>query len=97
MLKDYLCKTPQGYTYLPVRSHHMFNWGGLGVCDDCNQNMQHGYLVFILNRCICSKCLNEWIDRASIYPEDLAYQEENQSYWYDWHIRNGHIDLSEQQ
>lgn len=79
-------KTPQGYTYLPVSSHHIFNWGGYGVCDDCNQSLtQGGYLVFILNSCICADCLNEWIDRANVYPEDLEYQEEHQADWYKWH------------
>lgn len=81
-------KTPQGYTYLPVLPFHIFNWGGLGVCDDCNQDIQQGYLVFILNSCICSSCFNEWIARAKVYPEDLAYQEEHQADWYAWH---GHI------
>lgn len=81
-----------GYTYLPVEHRHMLNWGGFGVCDYCNQNMMHGYLVFVLNSCICSRCLNEWLDRANIYPEDLAFQEANQQQWYDWHIQHGHID-----
>ena len=84
-------KTPQGYTYLPVHSHHIYNWGGLGVCDDCNQNLTHGgYLVFILNRCICADCLNEWIERSSHYPQedvdyDLNYQQQHQADWYKWH------------
>lgn len=79
-------KTPQGYTYLPVLPSHIYNWGGLGVCDDCNQNLTHGgYLVFILNRCICSDCFNEWVDHANVYPEDLAYQEEHQAAWYARH------------
>lgn len=95
MLEDYLSKTPQGYTYLPVHLSHILNWGGLGLCDLCNQNIQHGYLVFVLNKCICSRCLNEWIERANVYPEDLAYQKENQLFFYDWHIQHGHIDLSE--
>lgn len=84
-------KTPQGYTYLPVLPSHIYNWGGLGVCDSCNQDIQQGYLVFILNSCICSNCFNEWVDRAKVYPEDLAYQEEHQADWYAWHVRHGHI------
>jgi hypothetical protein len=76
-------KTPQGYTYLPVLPFHIYNWGGRGVCDSCNQDLTHGgYLVFILKRCICSDCFNEWVDRATVDPEDLACQEKEQSYWY---------------
>lgn len=83
--------TRTGYTYLPVERHHMLNWGGLAVCDYCNQNMMHGYLVFVLNSCICSRCLNEWLARATIYPEDLQFQHVNQDYWYEYHIRHGRI------
>ena len=72
-------ETPQGYTYLPVLPSHIYNWGGLGVCDDCNQDIQQGYLVFILNRCICADCFNEWVDRANVYLDYLAYQEEHQA------------------
>lgn len=90
-------KTPQGFTYLPVSSHHIFNWGGLSVCDSCNQNMQHGYLVYILNSCICSHCLNEWIERCKTSnKEDLVYdlyqQDLYSKAWYDYHIKAGKIN-----
>ena len=82
--------TPQGFTYLPVTRENCLNWGGFGVCDSCNQNMMHGYLVHVLNSCICSRCLNEWIERSSHYSKediehDLRYQQENQDAWYKWH------------
>ena len=81
-----------GYTYSPVTINHMLNWGGFGVCDLCNNPMSHGYLVFILNSCLCPQCFNDWIARANIYPEDLAFQEANQQQWYDYHIKHGHIN-----
>lgn len=92
-----LYKTPQGFTYLPVCAHHIFNWGGLGVCDTCNQNIQYGYLVFVLNRCVCSKCLNEWIERCkSSKKEDIIYdlyqQDLHSKPWYDYHIEAGKIE-----
>lgn len=82
--------TPRGFTYMPVTYRDCINWGGFGVCDSCNQNMQYGYLVHVLNSCICSRCLNEWIERSSHYPQedvdyDLHYQQENQDAWYKWH------------
>lgn len=55
-----LQKTLRGFTYLPVTRQDCLSWGGFGVCDFCNQNMQHGYLVHVLNSCICSRC--EWIE-----------------------------------
>ena len=82
--------TPRGFTYMPVTYRDCINWGGFGVCDSCNQNMQYGYLVHVLNSCICSKCLNEWIERSKTYPQedvdyDLRYQQEHQDAWYKWH------------
>lgn len=81
-----------GYTYLPVEHHHILNWGGLAICDHCNQNMPYGYLVFILNSCICPTCFDEWLARATIYEDDLQLQRIHQGYWYEYHIRHGHID-----
>lgn len=82
-----LQKTPRGFTYLPVTRQDCLSWGVFGVCDFCNQNMQHGYLVHVLNSCICSRC--EWIERSSHYPqEDVDYDLQYQTEWYKWHKMN---------
>ena len=84
--------TRTGYTYLPVLPQHILNWGGLGVCDFCNTNIiTQGYLVFVLNSCVCPRCFHAWLSRALIYEEDLQYQQECQDYWYNYHIINGRI------
>lgn len=81
-----------GYTYLPVTLPHILNWGGLGLCDDCNTHLTDGgYLVFVLNRCLCPQCFHEWISRADIYEEDLEYQQAHQDSWYNYHITHGNI------
>ena len=92
-MEDYLSKTPQGYTYLPVKRNHMLNWGGLAVCDYCNADMEQGYLVYILNSCICPDCFNDWVKRAQTYTEDLNMQDEYQDEWYCHHINFGHVEL----
>lgn len=80
--------TKQGYSYLPVTREEMLSWGGLAVCDSCNQNMSHGYLIYILNSCYCARCFNEWQERAHHYPEDLQLQERYQDKWYQYHLQN---------
>jgi hypothetical protein len=81
-----------GYTYLPVSYYHVLNWGGLGLCDDCNTPLTDGgYLVFVLNRCLCPQCFHEWLARAISYEEDLQYQQEHQDNWYNYHIIHGRI------
>ncbi len=88
--------TNKGFTYLPVSYLHCLNWGGFAVCDLCNTPFEEGYLVFILNSCLCPSCFSDWEFRQSHYPDDdviqdLAFQEANQTPWYDRHIKKGGI------
>jgi hypothetical protein len=83
-------KTPKGFTYIPVTCNPIC------VCDFCNQNIQHGYLVFILSRCICSRCLNEWITRPTTLTQeeidqDLQLQHDYQDSWYATQLSIGHL------
>lgn len=92
-----LQKTIRGFTYLPVTYHNCINWGGFSVCDFCNTPFNEGYLVFVLNSCICPNCFNDWLIRQREYSDedvayDLAFQEANQEPWYDYHIKHGHIN-----
>jgi hypothetical protein len=32
-------KTDKGFKILPVTDEEIFGWGGLGVCDFCNNNV----------------------------------------------------------
>lgn len=82
--------TNRGFTYLPISSHQCISWGGFAVCDFCNTPFQQGYLVFILNSCLCPECMADWLKRQQSYSnedvsEDLAFQEANQDEWYNWH------------
>ncbi len=84
-------KTNRGFTYLPVSSKQCISWGGFAVCDFCNTPFEEGYLVFILNSCLCPNCMSGWLKRQRKYPkkdvqQDLAYQEAHQDAWYNWHL-----------
>lgn len=84
-------KTNRGFTYLPVTYRDCFSWDGFAVCDFCNTPFQQGYLVFILNSCLCSECMADWLKNQQSYSdedvkEDLAYQEANQDAWYKYHM-----------
>ena len=83
--------TSRGFTYLPVSSDDCLSWGGFAVCDYCNASFEQGYLVFILNSCICPECMADWLTRQQSYTDDdvkqdLAFQEANQDEWYAYHI-----------
>jgi hypothetical protein len=38
--------TPKGFKVLPVTNNEIFGWGGLGVCDTCN-NPVHNEGTFV--------------------------------------------------
>lgn len=78
-----------GFLYAKVKRKHCFKWGGYGVCDFCNQDFKEGYLVFVLNSCICPNCYNQsTIQEHEIDPEDDKFQKECAKDWYDYHFKN---------
>lgn len=49
----------------------------IGVCDSCMDSPEVGYYVAVLNRWLCKKCYDEWMQRATRYQEDIPYEERN--------------------
>ena len=85
MKKVKLKYTKQGYSYIKCTKEDCFNWGGMAICDDCSADMEEVYLIFVLNRALCKKCFEEWIEFSRRYDEDLLIQKQNQKYWYRAH------------
>jgi hypothetical protein len=48
--------------------------GGLGICDDCNEDFEKGFYVAVLNWCFCPKCYDNWMLKAVNYPEDHSFE-----------------------
>jgi hypothetical protein len=68
--------TPKGFKVLPVTNNEIFGWGGLGVCDTCNNPVHNeGTFVAVLNSVYCKKCYEDWHKMAINYPEDKPYEE----------------------
>ncbi len=55
--------------------------GGLGICDECGEHSQDGYLVPVLNHWQCPDCFNAWQNQANYYPEDVPFERMNASYY----------------
>lgn len=49
-------------------------YGGLGICDSCNDGFEKGYYIAVLHSCYCPKCYEGWIEKAEYYPEDRAFE-----------------------
>ncbi len=83
MKKAKLNYTKQGYSYIKCTKEDCLNWGGMSICDNCNELMEEEvYLIFILSRAICKECFEEWLKRAKIYEEDLKLQKQRHVSWY---------------
>ena len=86
MVESRIEYTNQGYSYIKVEHDECLEWGGLGICDSCLKPLHPGYLVFILNSCMCEDCFNEWKARAKKYEDDIALQEANHLNYYKAHL-----------
>ena len=85
MKKIKLKYTKSGYSYIKVNKEDCFNWGGISICDDCNEFMNESYLIFILGRALCKKCFEDWTKKSKRYEEDLRFQNERHLAWYKAH------------
>lgn len=83
MKKAKLNYTKQGYSYIKCTKEDCFDWGGMAICDDCNEPMmEEVYLIFILGRAYCKKCFDNWLKRSKRYEEDLELQKQRHIAWY---------------
>lgn len=67
-------KNSVGYTVYRVTAEECYFWGGLSICDDCNEFSSYGYLVPVLNYFMCPSCFCEWDESCVFYPEDLDFE-----------------------
>lgn len=85
MKKTKLFYTDKGYSYVKCTKEDCFSWGGLAICDDCSNNFEEGYLIYVLNRALCHKCFEDWLKRSVKYDDDLYLQKENHISYYKAH------------
>lgn len=50
------------------------------ICDWCGTPFlpsEKGCYIAVLNQWYCQKCFEEWVERATWYPEDVDYERKN--------------------
>lgn len=50
------------------------------ICDWCGKSFlpfDKGVYIAVLNQWYCQKCFEEWVERATWYPEDVDYERKN--------------------
>lgn len=85
MKKAKLNYTRNGYSYIKCTAQDCLDWGGMAMCDNCNEKMSKDkeiYLVFVLSRVLCEECFEEWEKRSKKYESDLILQKDRQLNWY---------------
>lgn len=53
---------------------------GLCICDWCGKSFlpsEKGCYIAVLNQWYCQKCFEEWIERATWYPQDVDVERKN--------------------
>lgn len=78
-------ETPGGFKYIEVSSGDCFKWGGGSVCDLCNDYFNIGYLMPVLNSCICKKCFERYKTLA-IDEQDKCLQEDISERFFKYHL-----------
>lgn len=82
-------------SYVEVNTLEILLWGGYGICDLCNREIHYrGYLIYLLNNCICEKCFKEIESRyknRNVDEHDLKLQKENQISFYKYHLQGGKL------
>ena len=77
--------TKQGYLAYRSTARETTYLGGLGICDDCGEFAEKGFLVPVLNHYMCPKCFEKWQSRGTFYPEDLPFEARTAAY-YEYRI-----------
>lgn len=78
--------TDTGYSYVECTREDCFNWGGICICDNCNEEIKDTvYLVFILGSALCKKCFDKWEKGSRKYDEDLYLQKQKHIAYYRAH------------
>lgn len=81
-------ETNNGYYYADVSIRECIGWGGLGLCDTCNEPIvDGGHLIFILGSCLCDNCFNDWLSRSKRYEEDIQIQQDNSEQWFKAYLK----------
>lgn len=77
-------------SYIEVSPDEIYSWGGMSVCDYCNSKIKDkGYLIFLLNSCVCSNCFEDISKRykdKSIQESDRRLQDKYQLDYYKSHL-----------
>ena len=74
-------KTGSGYVAYEATAEETALLGGAGICDDCGEFSESGYLVPVLDHYMCPACFHDWERRGTYYPEDIPVEQSTAAYF----------------
>ena len=74
-------KTASGYIAYEVTAEETALLDGAGICDDCGEFSESGYLAPVLDHYMCPACFHDWESRGTYYPEDIPVERRNAAYF----------------
>ena len=81
----------KGFKIIELSPEEALTNAGFGVgyelvCDNCNEEFfiddeAELYYIAVLNMVFCKDCYEEWVNNATYYPEDAAYELKRFNYY----------------
>lgn len=69
-----IIKNKKNFKVLRTSNVECLSWGGMAVCDSCNQRSSFGYFVAVLNLWKCPTCFKKWYESSKRYTEDIPFE-----------------------
>ncbi|MBR5592855.1 MAG: demethylase [Bacteroidaceae bacterium] len=76
-----IVENKKGFMVIECTAVETMKFGGIGICDYCNEADTTGYYIAVLNCWYCRKCYTEWMERAIFYEEDAPFEKRNFEYY----------------
>ena len=76
-----IIENKKGFLVIRCSAVETMKFGGMGICDFCNESDLIGYYIAVLNCWYCQQCYEEWVKRAIRHEEDNVIEVRNFNYY----------------
>lgn len=65
------------FLVIEVSGNECLSFGGMAICDFCNNTAAKGYYIAVINSWYCPECFEAWKKRAHWYQQDALIEMRN--------------------
>lgn len=77
------------FLVIEVSGNECLSFGGMAICDFCNNTAAKGYYIAVINSWYCPECFEKWRKRAQWYQQDALIEKRN----YETYAKLLNIDI----